>query len=133
MKKFLLTVWQFPQIVVGFFILLYYKTFYPTFIKEKDTIKDINCYYISGFHGGISLGTYIFLNYRYIYDANYIKHEYGHTIQSKYLGWFYVLIIGIPSIIWAWLYGPVIKKEGKKYYTFYTEKWADKLGGVIRD
>ena len=132
MKKFLLTVWQFPQIIIGFFILLYYKTFYPTFIKEKDTIKDVTCYYIGGFHGGISLGTYIFLNYKYIYNANNIKHEYGHCLQSRKLGWLYLPVIGLPSIIWAGLYGKVIRKTTNGYYKFYTEKWADKLGGVKR-
>ena len=28
-----------------------------------------------------------------------IKHEYGHQKQSLYLGWFYLLIIGIPSFL----------------------------------
>lgn len=62
-----------------------------------------------------------------------IKHEYGHTIQSKLLGPLYLFIIGIPSIVWASIYGTKLVPETKNgYYKFYTEKWADKLGQVER-
>ena len=61
-----------------------------------------------------------------------VRHEHGHQIQSKILGPLYLLVIGIPSLIWAWLYGPVIKYTRNGYYRFYTEKWADKLGEVKR-
>ena len=30
-----------------------------------------------------------------------IAHEYGHTIQSLFLGPFYLLVIGLPSVLWA--------------------------------
>lgn len=133
MKQFLLMLWQAPQVCVGYIILLFYKLFYPDRIKDTDKLKDITYYFISGFRGGVSLGTIILLNQRYIYDTTTLKHEYGHTIQSKYLGWLYLLIIGIPSAIWAWLYGPIVKPAKNKYYKFYTEKWADKLGKVIRE
>lgn len=56
------------------------------------------------------------------------KHEHGHSIQSLILGPLWFFVIGIPSIIHAWLWD----KSGS-YYDFYTEKWADKLGGVSRD
>ena len=74
--------------------------------------------------GGLSLGEYIFLNNNRVAS---IKHEYGHSIQSKYLGPLYLLVIGIPSLIWA-----IFGKRGDAYYAFYTERWADKLGGVDR-
>lgn len=130
MKHSLLTLWQLPQILIGKFLLLIYKKD----IETTEELKDITYYFIKGFRGGISLGTIILVNARYIYGYNNtLKHEYGHTIQSKKLGWLYLLVIGIPSAIWAALYGPIIKREGNKYYTFYTEKWADKLGEVIRE
>lgn len=62
------------------------------------------------------------------YNRNFIKdHEWGHTRQSLYLGPLYLLIIGLPSIIWAMIHTPNSKKS---YYFFYTERWADKLGGI---
>jgi hypothetical protein len=61
-----------------------------------------------------------------------IKHEYGHAIQSRILGPLYLIIIGIPSIIWAALYGSIIPRYKNNYYRFYTEKWADKLMNIKR-
>lgn len=59
-----------------------------------------------------------------------LVHEYGHTIQSLILGPAYLIIIGIPSALWAAL--PYFKNKRKKerlaYTSFFTEKWADHLG-----
>jgi hypothetical protein len=89
--------------------------------------------------GGISLGNYIILNdghYRKMFvdswKRNYVRHEYGHSVQSLRLGWLYLLVIGIPSLIWAAIYGVAIRKTHNGYYRFYTEKWADKLGNIQR-
>ena len=51
-------------------------------------------------------------------------------MQSRMLGWLYLFVIGIPSILWAawWNEG-----QNRSYYSFYTERWADRLGGVERD
>jgi hypothetical protein len=63
-----------------------------------------------------------------------LNHEYGHCRQSRVLGPFYLLIIGIPSFIHALARTLCWKLFHKKwnYYKFYTEAWADKLGGVQR-
>ena len=58
-----------------------------------------------------------------------IKHEYGHTIQSLYLGWFYLFIVGVPSIIRASIWNHY-KLEDKRYYEGFPENWADLLGEV---
>ena len=80
--------------------------------------------------GGISLGKYIIVN-QFARD-NTIYHELGHCRQSMYLGWLYLIVIGIPSIVWAGLYGTIIKPSANGYYKFFTEKWADRLGNVVR-
>ena len=52
-------------------------------------------------------------------------HEFGHTIQSRILGPFYLPFIGLPSIghAGAWnLFG-----QEWNYYDFYTESWANRL------
>lgn len=96
--------------------------------------------YSTKMHGGISLGKYSIVNtghYRIDISESLkrdtVRHEaIGHAKQSLYLGWLYLIVIGLPSIIWAGLYGSVIKPTKNGYYRFYTESWADKLGGVKR-
>lgn len=58
-----------------------------------------------------------------------LVHEYGHTIQSIILGPLYLLIIGIPSSIWAMTFNN--KGNTISYYSFYTEKWANVLGEKV--
>ena len=80
--------------------------------------------------GGISLGKYIIVS---VWAGEQtILHEKGHCMQSQRLGWLYLPIVGLPSIVWAGLYGRIIKKTPSEYYKFFTERWADKLGGVTR-
>lgn len=66
-------------------------------------------------------------------DPRLVVHEYGHCIQSLILGPFYLLLIGIPSFIWAML--PTLRKRRirskKSYYDFYTESSANYLAETI--
>lgn len=80
--------------------------------------------------GGISLGQFIFVSESA--GENTIKHEYGHSRQSLRLGWLYLFIIGLPSICWAAFGTKYRAKHGISYYDFFTERNADKLGGVER-
>ena len=121
--KVLLFIWEILQNSIGLFLTCFYKT------NEKIEYKDRVIRYCKGFPGGISLGSYIFVGTK---NNKIVAHEYGHSIQSKWLGPLYLFIVGIPSLIWSWLYGPVIKYTKNGYYKFYTEKWADKLGKVKR-
>ena len=77
--------------------------------------------------GGISLGNFVYFRPP-VYDKM-IRHEYGHCIQSRMLGPFYLLVIGLPSLLWALWWHP---GRSVGYYSFYTERWADRLGGVER-
>ena len=84
--------------------------------------------------GGISLGKYAFVSKVSSRNEVGLRHEaVGHAKQSLYLGPLYLFIIGIPSIIWAWLYGWIIPESPNGYYRFWTERWADKLAGIKRD
>lgn len=128
MKKFIAATWELPQNALGALVRAACKAAPYTTYKDAEVYSwDIN--------GGMSLGKYIFVPFR-IAPPNckrvqeYIKHEYGHTVQSKYLGWFYLLVIGLPSLIWAQCFGWYWSQEGRSYYDFYTESWANKLGGV---
>ena len=128
--KFIKTLWQLPQNLIGLLIKITCKTPLYTTYKEAKV-------YTWKLRGGISLGQYIFLPYKDENPENFyvqqtIKHEYGHCVQSKYLGWFYLLVIGLPSLIWARCFEKYRKRTGKSYYSFYTESWADQLGCVER-
>lgn len=121
MKKVLFYIWELPQNLLGLLLRLFYKGTDSEYEGAKVRMSP-------RMRGGISLGKYIIVSE----DANYgtVMHEYGHCRQSKYLGWLYLLVIGLPSILHAWLCD--CEKRGHSYYDFYTEKGADKLGGVNR-
>lgn len=119
----ILYIWQLPQNIIGLIVRLIYPNY------EKMVIADVPVLYNENFPGGISLGSTIMVS---TIDRFTSMHEHGHQIQSMYLGPLYLIVIGIPSIIWAGLYDNVIPRSHNGYYKFYTERSADKLGGVIR-
>lgn len=55
-------------------------------------------------------------------------HEYGHTIQSLIFGPLYLIVMGIPSTLWGFLFGKKRKERQIPYGVFFTEKWANHLG-----
>ena len=115
--------WCFPQTLLGFILKLIYKGKPFTFNNKK-------VYIWTNTSGSISLGKYVLLH-KYHYDMDdVIKHELGHQKQSFILGWLYLPIIGLPSLIWANCFEEYRLKHNVSYDAFYTEKWANKLGGV---
>jgi hypothetical protein len=125
-RKFFI-LWELPQVLLALI-------FYATLKKKKKIVqaidyKDSKVYFIEGFPGGISLSFMIFLNDIDLTNLRAIKHEYGHTIQSLCLGWLYLIVVGVPSIIRASIWNRY-KLEEEKYYESFPENWADFLGGV---
>lgn len=121
MKKILLYLWQLPQNILGLIFLLCIRG------EERHKLNDIHFYFSKTFPGGISLGQYIILGW---HKDWHVRHEYGHCIQSKKWGWLYLPVVGLCSGIWALLYGWVINPDKVDYYSCWTEKNANKLGGV---
>lgn len=84
---------------------------------------------------GVSLGSFVFFGSER--ELAGIRHEHGHQIQSLYLGWLYLLVVGIPSFVRC-IFDILFHKNWtteeriKWYYSGFPEKWADKLGGVQR-
>lgn len=112
--------WGLPQTVLGLILFLIN-------IRKKH-------YFFKGavateWHrsSGISLGLFIFVpgeSDKYTKEK-LLYHEYGHTIQSIILGPLYLMVIGIPSLVWF----NVFKYKNLKFYTkFYTEAWAESIG-----
>ena len=123
-KKILLWIWQLPQNIVGSILSI------GSSKKEYDNIK----YYVRPFFGrSITLGNYIILDplilkFRDSYIKSLIRHKHGHQIQSMYFGPFYLILIGIPSLIRNRFDRYHLNHEW--YYDQPFEKWADKLGNV---
>ena len=90
MKEVLLYIWQLPQNLIGLLLLLIYKK-----EKEYHRLNGRVFYYTSEMVSGISLGNYIIMNREDKKDG--MRHEYGHSIQSRILGPLYLFVIGIFS------------------------------------
>lgn len=123
MKELIAYLWQLPQNLVGLLLRAIFKGYdsqCESAIVRRSTKMQ----------GGISLGKYIIVS-QWAGEKT-IKHEYGHCEQSKRLGWLYLLVIGLPSVVWAAIYGKLTKETHNGYYRFYTESWADRLGKVTR-
>lgn len=119
MKQIILYIWQLPQNALGLLLRAIY--------KGKDSLyEDAIVRRSTKMRGGISLGKYIVINQ--FSSKKTVMHEYGHCRQSKYLGWLYLPVIGLQSI----LHAALCKCKKHSYYDYPVEKWADKLGGVIR-
>lgn len=120
----ILYLWQLPQNLAGLLLVLLLKP------EDSYQFNRARLYYASRMRGGISLGRYIIVRSAMRdYTGRTEWHEYGHSRQSMFLGPLYLLVIGLPSLLWAAVWQP---GHGSSYYDFYTEKWADKLGGVDR-
>ena len=123
-KNIILYLWQLPQNLIGLLLVLILQP------EESYDMDGCRLYYATRMRGGISLGRYVIVrSWMKDYTGNTERHELGHAKQSRMLGWFYLFVIGIPSILWAawWNEG-----RNRDYYSFYTERWADHLGGVNR-
>jgi hypothetical protein len=126
-----LWLWQLPQNLLGLLLIGILGWVVPIDMKgsKNHHLPSSLLFLHSRMRGGISLGRYIILNGMYTTDFNTWYHERGHSIQSMILGPLYLPVIGLPSLLWAawWNAG-----RNVSYYRFYTERWADKLGGVQR-
>lgn len=122
-KSILKYIWQLPQNIIALIYLGY--------LIAENQISAVEEYkgakvYTKYSSGCVTLGNYIFVSPRATEST--VKHEWGHTRQSLILGPLYLIIIGIPSILWAMTHRTIA--PDKPYSWLYTESWADKLSDV---
>lgn len=142
MKRFLFTIaqiiWGAPQTLLGAVLYL------ATMGRPRFSYHGALCT-IWKHASSVSLGLFIFVSENplkqglvipvgkqspaiYV-DQRLVAHEFGHCIQSLIFGPMYLVVIGIPSLLWASL--PTLRKRrahtGKSYYSFYTERFANYL------
>lgn len=128
--------WELPQTLVGAIIALTHKE-KPLRVIEY---ADQKVYLYDHFNGGISLGYYTHLDWNAKDHNNNVvreglkksvKHEaLGHGTQSKWLGPFYLLVVGLPSVIHCAIH--ILCGRKWDYYSFPTEKSADRIAGIKR-
>jgi len=123
MYKIVRFIWQLPQNILGLLMSINK--------KPKHTFKNTKIFIIKK-EDGFSCGDYVFVNPDCV-EGNLLRHEYGHVIQSKILGPFYLLLIFIPSFLWCYVFFDLLgKKTLEEYYCFYTESTANKLVRKIK-
>lgn len=125
--SFLMYLHQLPQNLLGFALYLYYQGYEE---MRQVGYNDVVVVKSPKMRGGISLGQYVIVSR----DANLetIYHNLGHCKQSQILGWLFLIVIELPSIIWDALYDIPKIRERWSYYDFYTERWANELGEETR-
>ena len=116
---FFVILWQLPQSLLGLSI-------YPFLGKKKLVKYEKFCWAFEceKMSGGISLGCFIFLSPYSAKRETTVSHEYAHVKQSLMLSWLYLPIVGLPSLLNS------IFRFTECYYDFWTESWANKLGGL---
>ena len=123
-RNLILFIWQLPQHIValiyfGYLVMMCKDLGVDSRYKQAIVIPCV-------MRGAITLGDYVFVGLNSEYKET-VKHELGHTIQSKILGPLYLIVIGIPSITYCGLRRIFPSLRKKNYYNFYTEKWANNL------
>ena len=123
-RNLILFIWQLPQHIValiyfGYLVMMCKDLGIDSRYKQATVIPCV-------MRGAVTLGNYVFVGLNSEYKET-VKHELGHTIQSKILGPLYLIVIGIPSITYCGLRRLFPSLRKKNYYNFYTEKWANNL------
>ena len=123
-RNLILFIWQLPQHIValiyfGYLVMMCKDLGVDSRYKQAIVIPCV-------MRGAITLGNYIFVGLNSEYRKT-VKHELGHTIQSKILGPLYLIVIGIPSITYCGLRRLFPSLRKKNYYDFYTESTANYL------
>ena len=123
-RNLILFIWQLPQHIValiyfGYLVMMGKDLGVDSRYKQAIVIPCV-------MRGAVTLGCYVFVGLNSEYRKT-VKHELGHTIQSKILGPLYLIVIGIPSITYCGLRRIFPSLRKKNYYDFYTEKWANNL------
>lgn len=115
-------IWGLPQTLLGFavFLRLHKK---PHFRYHGAIVTRWNK------RTGLSLGFFLFIP-EGEEGKEFIVHEYGHTIQSLLLGPLYLIVVGIPSLLWCNLplFEKIRRTQKISYQAFFTECWANCLG-----
>jgi len=135
-KRFFMDfIWQSPQHLLGLLLIFLVS-------GERREAGGVTYWHyerygwFTGVLSGVSLGRFILLPAMNDLGTT-VRHEYGHSVQSRLFGPLYLLTIGLPSIsgnIWDRLFhqGWDGRRRYEWYYSLPWERDADRRAGVVR-
>ena len=123
--------WGLPQNLAGAFWFL-------CCLRKKHSLYHgaiVTRVHRKNFSGGWTFGCFIFLTEPLLPDTEHDLriHEYGHTVQSLFLGPLWSLVIGLPSMLWCNLppFQRLRRDRAIPDSALYCEGWADRLGQKV--
>lgn len=122
----LVCLWQLPQIVVGLLALVYYR---PRHILVAE--KSVRVCYADRATSVVSFGFWVIVPLSMYRgdrrDALRLKPVQkawlGHGLQSRWLGFFYLFVVTIPTAI----HEAIAKSSGRDAADWWAYRWADKI------
>ena len=117
--RIILTIWQLPQEIIGALWCL-------LFTNHRAILRQNGAVFFTSpkVKGAFTMGSFVFLSPKYITNEPTYDHEFGHVLQSRAWGWLWLLVFAIPSGLHC-----LFHNHGS-YYHFYTERDANRRGGV---
>lgn len=117
--RIILTIWQLPQEIIGALWCL-------LFTNHRAILRQNGAVFFASpkVKGAFTMGSFVFLSPKYITNEPTYDHEFGHVLQSRAWGWLWLLVFAIPSGLHC-----LFHNHGS-YYHFYTERDANRRGGV---
>ena len=118
-RLIILPIWQLPQEIIGALWCL-------LFTNHRAILRQNGAVFFASpkVKGAFTMGSFVFLSPKYITNEPTYDHEFGHVLQSRAWGWLWLLVFAIPSGLHC-----LFHNHGS-YYHFYTERDANRRGGV---
>ena len=129
--------WELPQLFLGYAIAQVRVLIGN--VDRVDTLGGVTyvtcCHRKEHAYTGMSLGCYVqmwlpveiktdFEHYARRYAGRMLLHEYGHTFDSQRLGWLYLPVVGLPSLVSQWL--ELAGLFHHRHDNLYAERWANR-------
>lgn len=134
-RRAALLVWELPQSALGLAVLGLERLAGTA----RELAWDRERVFVRSTTNAVSLGWFVFWsegeNRWFVLDEHTRAHEYGHSIQSRWLGPLYLPLVGVPSVmrvLYAVAHRELTGRRWRGYFDGYPESWADRLGGVRR-
>ena len=129
--------WELPQFSLSYMIAQV--RVLCGYVDRVDTLEGITyvtcCHRKEHAYTGMSLGCFVqmwmpveiktdFEHYARRYAGRMLLHEYGHTFDSQRLGWLYLPVVGLPSLVSQWL--ELAGLFHHRHDNLYAERWANR-------
>lgn len=130
--------WELPQLWLGYMVSQWRNMFGQ--IDRVETVGGVTFAIEDGRNDGmckgLSLGSSVniwltdhiegdFQTYVRNGAAQMLMHEFGHTLDSMRLGWGYLIVVGIPSLL-SQMTETALHGRHYRHSRLYAERWANK-------